>query len=89
MGTIKDLLGNSLDLKVKYTIICDLNFIITRRYPDGTKSTNFYGGYEDTTGHWVSSDKTKNGVIADIEKNIHIIKSKLESVGAPSGGLFG
>ncbi len=89
MVTIKDLNGNSLDIKIKYTVICDLNFIITRRYPDGTKSSNFYAGYEAITGHWVASDKTKAGVINDIEKHIHIIEKRLKTMGSSVGGLFG
>ncbi len=90
MPIIKDLKGNALNVKIKYTVICDLNFIITKRYPDGTKSPTFYAGYEAITGHWVASDKKKDGVISDIEKHIHIIKQGLkERENVSPGGLFG
>jgi len=88
---IKNKLGDALEIRGKYTVINNLNFIITRRYPNGEKSSNFYGAYEAITGHWIASNKKKETLIKDVEKLMPIIKKRLKIISdneSSIGGLF-
>ena len=88
---IKNKLGDVLEIRGKYTVINNLNFIITKRYPDGEKSSTFYGAYEAITGHWIASNKRKEALIKDVEKLIPMIKEKLKVINdneSSMGGLF-
>lgn len=85
---IRDNLGNESVINKKVKQVGVINVVIGKKTPDG-KTSKFFHGYEQETGHWVGIGSTEQECIERIEKSMDHIKKVKSTMNNNLGGLFG
>lgn len=85
---IRDKLGNECELRKKVQSVGSIRVVIGKKTPDG-KPSNFWHGYEESTGHWVGIGSTEEECLKRINDCMPSIERTAKKIGINTGGLFG